>query len=215
MTKTERLFHIVNYLRVKKSASIEDLAEECGVSSRTTYRDMLNLEDMSVVNKGRKGFELNTGRSGGYNMTPDEAAIVMFALGTTPLADLPYFQAKVKNLGLRIQKAFGAATEREPFSDNVNRLKNKTGTPSARKTIPAVAKNIEAYWKFMHGNRRVKVNVKRAGKRGTEAIIALPERLGHSAGKWWFELYDRDADKHFRIDASKVTSVVPFRRKKK
>ncbi len=214
MTKTERLFHIVNYLRVKKSASIEELTDECGVSSRTVYRDVLNLEDMSIVGKGKKGWELNVSRSGGYNMTADEAAIILFALGTTPLADLPYFKAKIKNLGLRIQKAFSLA-DRDPFSDNISRLVNKTGTPTARKSIPAVAKHIEAYWKFMHGNRRVKVNVKRPGKRVAESIVALPEGLGHSGGKWWFELYDRDADKKYRIDASKVTSVVPFRRKKK
>ncbi len=212
MTKTERLFHIVNYLRVKKSATIEELTDECGVSSRTVYRDVLNLEDMSVLSKGKKGFELNISRSGGYNMTADEAAIILFSLGTSPLADLPYFKAKVKNAGLRIQKSFGLA-DNDPFSDNFSRLEMKTGTPTSRKSIPAVAKHIEAYWKFMHGNRRVKVSVKRPGKRKAESIIALPEGLGHSAGKWWFNLYDRDADKRYRIDASKVTSVVPFRRK--
>ncbi len=212
MTKTERLFHIVNYLRVKKSATIEELTDECGVSSRTVYRDVLNLEDMSVLSKGKKGFELNISRSGGYNMTPDEAAIVLFSLGTSPLADLPYFKSKVKNAGLRIQKALGLA-DNDPFSDNFSRLEMKTGTPTSRKAIPAVAKHIEAYWKFMHGNRRIKVSVKRPGKRTAENIVALPEGLGHSGGKWWFNLYDRDADKRYRIDASKVTAVVPFRRK--
>ena len=214
MTKTERLFHIVNYLRVKKSASIEELTDECGVSSRTVYRDVLNLEDMSVVAKGKNGWGLNIAKSGGYNMTADEAAIVLFSLGTSPLADLPYFKSKVKNAGLRIQKAYGLA-DSDPFSDNFARLEMKTGTPAARKAIPAVAKHIEAYWKFMHGNRRVKVSVKKAGKRTAESIIALPESLGHSGGKWWFNLYNRDEDKHFRIDASKVTAVVPFRRKKR
>ncbi len=212
MTKTERLFHIVNYLRVKKSASIEELTDECGVSSRTVYRDVLNLEDMSIVGKGKKGWELNVSRSGGYNMTADEAAIILFSLGTTPLVDLPYFKAKVKNIGLRIQKAFSLG-DRDPFSDNVARLENKTGTPAARKSIPASAKHIEAYWKFMNGNRRVKVSVKRPGKRNADSIIAFPEGLGHSGGKWWFELYDRDADKKHRIDVAKVTAVVPFRRK--
>ncbi|MCH9032280.1 MAG: HTH domain-containing protein, partial [candidate division Zixibacteria bacterium] len=49
MTKAERLFHIVRFLRVRGKADISELAEECSVSHRTVYRDILSLSELNVL----------------------------------------------------------------------------------------------------------------------------------------------------------------------
>lgn len=58
--KIERLFYILSYLNNYNSVTASELAEMCGTSTRTIYRDMRTLEELGVTYtyEGRSGYRL-------------------------------------------------------------------------------------------------------------------------------------------------------------
>jgi predicted DNA-binding transcriptional regulator YafY len=48
MSKYDRLLHILNLLRSRRSLRAKDLAKECEVTERTVYRDILSLSSANV-----------------------------------------------------------------------------------------------------------------------------------------------------------------------
>ena len=48
MSKYDRLIHVLNLLRSRKSLKAGNIARECEVSERTVYRDILALSSANV-----------------------------------------------------------------------------------------------------------------------------------------------------------------------
>ena len=82
MRRADRLFEIIQYLRRRKLARAQDLAERLEVSERTIYRDMRDLMISGVPIDGEAGvgYALRTG----FDLPPlmfDEQEIEALALG--------------------------------------------------------------------------------------------------------------------------------------
>jgi len=58
MSKYDRLLHILNLLRSRRSLRARDLARECGVTERTAYRDVLSLSSANVPIYFDDGYKL-------------------------------------------------------------------------------------------------------------------------------------------------------------
>lgn len=60
VNRAERLFHILSYLNSSNYVTASELADLCGTSIRTIYRDMRALEEIGVfyIHEGRKGYQL-------------------------------------------------------------------------------------------------------------------------------------------------------------
>ena len=48
MAKYDRLLYILNLLRSRKNLNARNIAEECGVTERSIYRDILSLSEANV-----------------------------------------------------------------------------------------------------------------------------------------------------------------------
>lgn len=68
MRRADRLFRLVQLLRARRFATGEQIATELGVSKRTVYRDVADLQDSGVPIKGEAGVGYRLER--GYELAP-------------------------------------------------------------------------------------------------------------------------------------------------
>ncbi|MCG8592040.1 MAG: YafY family transcriptional regulator [Proteobacteria bacterium] len=68
MRRADRLFQLVQHLRARRFATGEQLARELGVSKRTIYRDMRDLEASGVPIRGEAGVGYRLDR--GFELPP-------------------------------------------------------------------------------------------------------------------------------------------------
>ena len=68
MRRADRLFRLVQLLRARRFATGEQIAEELGVSKRTVYRDVADLQTSGVPIKGEAGVGYRLER--GYELAP-------------------------------------------------------------------------------------------------------------------------------------------------
>lgn len=214
MTKTERLFHIVNYLRVNKTASIETLSKECLVSSRTTYRDVGDLEELGVATYKDNIIRLaKVETTPHWDLTAEEIDVTRFALLTSPLASHTYFQGKVKNIEVKLDKEYARVNK------NAKRDRYFFATPpmtdlSKWAAAPKSQENLITYWKNMEKGRAVKITMKKSGRTPAKVHVGRGSQLSWSGGRWWYELVSNEG-KDLRLDSNKVEVVQPERKTRK
>ena len=82
MRRADRLFQIVSLLQSRRTVTGQALADELGVSLRTIYRDLADLEDSGVPVEGEAGVGYRLAR--GYTLPPltfDQAEIEALVIG--------------------------------------------------------------------------------------------------------------------------------------
>ena len=68
MRRADRLFRLVQLLRARRFATGEQIADELGVSKRTVYRDVADLQGSGVPIRGEAGVGYRLER--GYELAP-------------------------------------------------------------------------------------------------------------------------------------------------
>ncbi|MEW5795746.1 MAG: YafY family protein [Candidatus Zixiibacteriota bacterium] len=87
MSKYDRLLYILNLLRSRKSLNARRLADECQVTERSIYRDLISLSEANVPIYYDNGYKLASGNFlPPLNFTLDEYTCLRLALESTPLA---------------------------------------------------------------------------------------------------------------------------------
>ncbi len=103
MTKAERLLFIVNMFRVRKTVTLDELAQECEVSTRTVYRDLLSLSSLNIPVYFHDGYRLARDISlPPLNFTQDEQELLGFSLKNSCLIQSPHICGKLRNIELKI-----------------------------------------------------------------------------------------------------------------
>jgi predicted DNA-binding transcriptional regulator YafY len=106
MTKAERLLFIVNLFRIRKAISLEELAQECEVSKRTIYRDLISLSDLNIPVYFDRGYRLSRDVSlPALNFTKEEEEIIGFCLQNSMLCRSQHFRNILRNIELKILSA--------------------------------------------------------------------------------------------------------------
>jgi len=86
MSKYDRLLHILNLLRSRRTLNAGKLAEECQVTERSIYRDIISLSEANVPIYYDNGYKLASGNFlPPLNFTFDEYSCLKLALESTPL----------------------------------------------------------------------------------------------------------------------------------
>ena len=87
MSKYDRLLYILNLLRSRKSLNAARLAEECHVTERSIYRDLISLSEANIPIYYDKGYKLASGNFlPPLNFTAEEYTCLRLALESSPLA---------------------------------------------------------------------------------------------------------------------------------
>jgi predicted DNA-binding transcriptional regulator YafY len=87
MTKYDRLLYILNLLRSRRNLNARKLAEECEVTERSIYRDIVALSEANVPIYYDNGYKLASGNFlPPLNFSFDEYHCLKLALESSPLA---------------------------------------------------------------------------------------------------------------------------------
>ncbi|HUV30283.1 MAG TPA: YafY family protein [Acidobacteriota bacterium] len=87
MPKYDRLLHILNLLRSRRNLNAARLAQECGVTERSIYRDILSLSEANVPIYFDRGYKLASDNFlPPLNFDFEEYTSLKLALESSPLA---------------------------------------------------------------------------------------------------------------------------------
>lgn len=97
MAKYDRLFFILNLLRSRRNLNAERLAEECGVTERSIYRDIVALSEANIPIYYDNGYKL----ASDYFLPPlnfdyDEYLAVRLSIQSSPLFQAGKYHATLK-----------------------------------------------------------------------------------------------------------------------
>lgn len=104
MTKAERLIYLVNMLRNRGTALVGKMADECGVSHRTIYRDMNSLLKLNFPVYYDNGYRL--ARDIGFPPTGldmEDMELICYSLCNNPLSKHPFFKRRFRVIEQKIQ----------------------------------------------------------------------------------------------------------------
>ncbi|MCD6250174.1 MAG: YafY family transcriptional regulator [candidate division Zixibacteria bacterium] len=87
MSKYDRLLHILNLLRSRRTLNAQKLAEECQVTERSIYRDIISLSEANVPIYYDNGYKLASSNFlPPLNLSFEEYSCLRLALESSPLA---------------------------------------------------------------------------------------------------------------------------------
>lgn len=103
MSKYDRLLFILNILRSRRNLTARNLAEECGVTERSIYRDIISLSEANVPIYYDHGYKLASNNFlPPLNFSYDEYNCLKMALETTPLGKTDKYQMVIKNIRAKV-----------------------------------------------------------------------------------------------------------------
>jgi predicted DNA-binding transcriptional regulator YafY len=111
MAKYDRLFHILNLLRSRRSLSAKRLAEECQVTERSIYRDLISLSEANIPVYYDKGYKLASENFlPPLSFTAEEYACLKLTLESSPLAKAGRKADTLRQIKAKIDCSLSAAT---------------------------------------------------------------------------------------------------------
>jgi len=130
MHKYDRMMYILNTLRSRRNLSANRLAEECGVTERSIYRDILSLSEANVPIYYDRGYKLASDNFlPPLNFDLDEYNCLQMALESSPLKKTDKYQALIKRIRAKVDAG---------LSDTVKNKRRFT-FPSTHIDIPVTA----------------------------------------------------------------------------
>lgn len=103
MTKAERLFSLLDFIRKAGPVSLEDLTAEFRVSTRTIYRDLNSLLKLNIPITYKNGYRL--GGSAGLpvsSFSDTDREFILYALQHNPLAEQPQFAPRFGHIASQL-----------------------------------------------------------------------------------------------------------------
>jgi predicted DNA-binding transcriptional regulator YafY len=124
MSKSDRLLYILNLLRSRKNLNASRLAEECGVTERSIYRDIISLSECSVPIYFDNGYKLASDNFlPPLNFDYDEYHLIKLALESTPLRKTPRYEGVVKRVRAKIEAGLSEGVkQKRRFSTETTRI---------------------------------------------------------------------------------------------
>lgn len=114
MNKYDRMLHILNLLRSRRNLNAQRIADECGVTERSIYRDMISLSEMNIPVYYDNGYKLASDNFlPALNFTLDEYNLLKLALGSSPLVRTPKYHDAFKSVHAKIETCLSDQVRRE------------------------------------------------------------------------------------------------------
>jgi predicted DNA-binding transcriptional regulator YafY len=112
MAKYDRLLYILNLLRSRRSLNAARLAEECEVTERSIYRDIISLSEANVPIFYDNGYKLASDNFlPPLNFTFEEYACLKLALESSPLGKTGTSAAVLKQVQAKVEAGLSRITK--------------------------------------------------------------------------------------------------------
>ena len=114
MPKYDRLLHILNLLRARRNLTAAKLAEECGVTERSIYRDILALSEANIPIYYDNGYKLASDNFlPPLNFDLDEYQCLRLALESSPLKQADKYARLISRISAKIEAGLPEAVRKE------------------------------------------------------------------------------------------------------
>jgi len=124
MAKYDRLLYILNLLRSRRTLNARRLAEECRVTERSIYRDIISLSEANIPIYYDNGYKLASGNFlPPLNFTLDEYTCLILALESSPLARVGCKAETISQVKAKVESGLSEITrEQKKISVDVARV---------------------------------------------------------------------------------------------
>ena len=136
MAKYDRLLYILNLLRSRRTLNARRLAEECRVTERSIYRDIISLSEANIPIYYDNGYKLASGNFlPPLNFTLDEFTCLILALESSPLARVGCKAETISQVKAKVESGLSEITrEQKKISVDVARVDVGTTIPQRAST---------------------------------------------------------------------------------
>lgn len=203
MTKAERLLYLINLIRSYRGLTSKQLAEKCGVSERTIFRDINSLASARFPIYYDCGYKFLEGAFlPTLNVTDEELSALKFAFEFSPVRSDP----SVLSLGKSIQTKLEAA-KRKPESEKTIRLNH---IANGEKASPNGADKFFEMCRLLNSaiaqRKTVKIRYKKNGNHATDVVIE-PYALMQKNPKWQVLCFCSDCKRMASYDLDKIEEI--------
>ncbi len=114
MSKYDRLLFILNLLRSRRNMNAAKIAEECGVTERTIYRDIIAISEANIPIYYDNGYKYASDNFlPPLNISVDEYLTLTAALESSPLAELDHSKRILKAVKTKIEAVLSRTVRKE------------------------------------------------------------------------------------------------------
>ncbi len=114
MNKYDRMLFILNLLRSRKNMNADKLAEECGVTERSIYRDIISLSEMNIPIYFDNGYKLASDSFlPPLNFSMEEYQLLKTALESSPIIKTDKYEPIYKSLVVKIENCLSDHVQKE------------------------------------------------------------------------------------------------------
>ncbi len=190
--RAARLFQLASWLSPHRALSLEEIRREFGVSERTVYRDLADLQAMKIpIVSDERGYRLMDGaKRGPVDLTPEERAMLATALEAPSLIRQPSLAERVK--ALRNKLSLGSEGERR-------------GGPvlaGPEQSGPISAEVLEGINRSIQAHRTIEIQYTSLSDGTLRWRSVDPWSVFHRAGAWYLigRCHIHDEPRMFRLD---------------
>lgn len=198
MSKTKLLFDLIMYVNSRRSFTAQEVADEFGVSVRTTHRYLMEISEMGVP------IYTEQGRNGGYRtlktrvlppvlFDENEALSIFFAFRSLAFYESLPFDTDIESASRKLLAALPEDTGKK-----INQLETVLSfwNPKRGLTAPYLKELIEAAAE----NRIITITYQ--SKSGDKERNVAPIGVYTNDGLWYMPAYDMDSARIqlFRVD---------------
>ncbi|MDF1545465.1 MAG: YafY family protein [bacterium] len=147
MAKYDRLLYILNLLRSRRNLNAARIAEECGVTERSIYRDILALSEANIPIYYDRGYKLAS-----QNFLPplnfdlEEYQYFKMTIDSSPLKVTDKYRHIAKRVRAKVESILSdSVREKSRFTNNPTHIDNsqQTDRPSSVVFFETIEKGIE------------------------------------------------------------------------
>lgn len=206
MNKYDRMLHILNLLRTRRNLNAQRLAQECGVTERSIYRDIISLSEMNVPIYYDNGYKLASDNFlPPLNFSPDEYHLLNLALESSPLIRAGSYQSVFQSVKAKIESCLSEQVRKErKYAPRTTHIENPI-TGERRKG----EKYYDRIEKAISSSTRLRIKYESISSGLTERTVD-PYFIVFRGHAFYFVAYChlRKEVRTFRID--RVTDVAPL-----
>lgn len=192
-SRLSRCLRLINFLRSRVGRNIDDFAHECGVSRRTVYRDLRELEDAGILvrfDSARGGHLIEPHfRRNSSSLTSEEIVLLALAAATSVFSQVEEFAGIINQ---SVDKLVAQAPE-EQRRQAVNLLRTCQVEVPAQMPMSDDDGVLRQIVRAIRLGRRIRIRYRLAAglRQAIESTCVAPYRLVASARGW--QLFGRSS----------------------
>ncbi len=203
MTKAERLLYLINLIKSHHNLTSKELAEKCGVSERTIFRDLNSLASVSFPIYYDQGYKFLQGAFlPTLNLTDEELSVLKFAFEFSPIKSNSSLFHLAKDISAKLE-----TSRRKSPSEMPKRLNH---TEEVGATSESKISRFSMMFKLLNlaidQQKMIRIRCRKRGNRLDEFLIE-PYALVSKNGDWLVLCYCSHCRRIVFYDVNKIQSV--------